>query len=145
VSDASADPEPAADPPPVPPRPEVRQRSELEIRWRQARNAPPPVVRAVLANVAVAGVGGIVLLLVDVLASHGVLPESWASVAPLIYVVVVITSGSLLTYLWVELPTGRAGERRRSGWAAVLGLFASIPIVYLSLVIIFQVVRPLIG
>ena len=91
------------------------------------------------------GIGGIVLLLVDVLATHGVLPESWASVAPLIYVVVVIASGSLLTYLWVELPTGRAGERSRSGWSAVLGLFASIPIVYLALVIIFQVVRPLLG
>ena len=35
---------------PTPPRREVRQRSELEVRWRQARNAPPPVVRAVLAN-----------------------------------------------------------------------------------------------
>ena len=98
-----------------------------------------------LANVAVAGIGGIVLLLVDWLAGQGVLPAGWASVAPLVYVVVVIVSGSLLTYLWVELPTGRAGERRRSGWAAVLGLFASIPIVYLALVIIFQVLRPLLG
>jgi len=132
-------------PPGPPARPEVRQRSELEVRWRQARNAPPPVVRAVLANVAVAGIGGIVLLLVDWLASQGVLPGAWASVAPVIYVVVVIVSGSLLTYLWVELPTGRAGERRRSGWSAVLGLFASIPIVYLALVIIFQVIRPLLG
>lgn len=134
---------------PTPPgpsdHPEVRQRTELEIRWRQARNAPPPVVRAVLANVAVTGIGGIVLLLVDWLASQGVLPGAWASVAPVIYVVVVIVSGSLLTYLWVELPTGRAGERRRSGWSAVLGLFASIPIVYLALVIIFQVIRPLLG
>jgi hypothetical protein len=131
---------------PVPPGPsELRQRSELEIRWRQARNAPPPVVRAVLANVIVAGIGGIVLLLVDWLAGQGVLPADWATVAPVIYVAVVIVSGSLLTYLWVELPTGRAGERRRSGWSAVLGLFASIPIVYLALVIIFQVIRPLFG
>jgi hypothetical protein len=126
-------------------RPPVRQRSELEIRWRQARNAPPPVVRAVLANVAVAFVGGVLLLVVDWLASHGTLPESWASVAPVVYVTVVIVSGTLLTYLWVELPTGRAGERRRSGWSAVLGFFASIPIVYLALVVIFQVLRPLLG
>ncbi len=131
--------------PDLPPRPPARQRSELEIRWRQARNAPPPVVRAVLANVAVAGVGGVVLLIMDWLATRGVLPAEWASVAPVIYVVVVIVSGSLLTYLWVELPTGRAGERRRSGWSAVLGLFASIPIVYLALVVIFQVLRPLLG
>ena len=121
---------------------DVRPRSELEIRWRQARNAPPPVVRAVLANVAVAVVGGIVLLLVDWLASRGTLPGDLIALAPLVYVVAVIVSGSLLTYLWVELPTGRTGERRRSGWSAVLGFFASIPIVYLSLVIIFQVLRP---
>ena len=122
---------------------EVRPRSELEIRWRQARNAPPPVVRAVLANVVVAVVGGIVLLLLDWLAGQGVLPGDLAPLAPVIYVAVVIVSGSVLTYLWVELPTGRAGERRRSGWSAVLGFFASIPIVYLALVVIFQVLRPL--
>ena len=34
-----------ANQPAPPPRREVKQRSELEIRWRQARNAPPPVVR----------------------------------------------------------------------------------------------------
>jgi hypothetical protein len=125
------------------PRTEVLPRSELEIRWRQARNPPPPVVRAVLANVAVAGVGGIVLLVIDWLASRGVLPPGWASVAPFVYVAVVVISGSVLTYLWVALPTGRAGERRRSGWSAVLGFFASVPIVYLTLVVLFEVVRPL--
>jgi preprotein translocase subunit SecY len=122
---------------------DVKQRSELEIRWRQARNAPPPVVRAVLANVAVAFVGGLLLLLTDWLASHGVLPEYVLSLGPVIYVAVVIVSGSLFTYLWVELPTGVPGETRRSGWAAVLGFFASVPIVYLALVIIFEVLRPL--
>jgi hypothetical protein len=127
----------------VTPRREVQHRSELEIRWRQARNAPPPVVRAVLANVAVATVGGLILLLVDWLASHGVLPSELTSLAPVLYVAVVVVSGSLITYLWVELPTGRPGERRRSGWSAVLGFFASIPVVYLALVVIFQVIRPL--
>jgi hypothetical protein len=126
----------------TPPR-EIQHRSELEIRWRQARNAPPPVVRAVLANIAVAGIGGLVLLLVDWLASEGLLPAELTSLAPVIYVLVVVVSGSLITYLWVELPTGRPGERRRSGWSAVLGFFASIPVVYLALVVIFQVIRPL--
>ena len=122
----------------------VRPRSELEIRWRQARNAPPPVVRAVLANLAVAGVGGIILLLFDWLTGRGAVQGGDViGVAPILYVAVVIISGSLLTYLWVELPTGVAGEPRRSPWAAVLGFFASIPIVYLSLVVIFQVLRPL--
>ena len=122
---------------------EVMQRSELEIRWRQARNAPPPVVRAVLANVAVAVVGGIVLLLTDWLASHGVLPDFVLDLGPLIYVAVVIVSGTIFTYLWVELPTGVPGEKRRSPWSGVLGFFASIPIVYLALVVIFEILRPL--
>jgi preprotein translocase subunit SecY len=122
---------------------QVPQRSELEIRWRQTRNAPPPVVRAVLANVSVATVGGILLLLSDWLASHDVLPAFFLDLAPLVYVAVVIVSGSVFTYLWVELPTGVAGEKRRSGWSAVLGFFASIPIVYLALVIIFEILRPL--
>ena len=76
---------------------EVRPRSELEIRWRQARNAPPPVVRAVLANVAVAVVGGIVLLLLDWLVGRGVLPGDLAPLAPVFYVAIVIVSGSVLT------------------------------------------------
>lgn len=122
---------------------EIKQRSELEIRWRQARNAPPPVVRAVLANVAVAFVGGVLLLLSDWLVSDGVLPEFFLSLGPVVFVAVVIVSGSLFTYLWVELPTGVPGETRRSPWAAVLGFFASVPIVYLALVIIFEVLRPL--
>jgi hypothetical protein len=125
------------------PKREVRQRSEWEVRWRQARNAPPPVVRAVLANVAVAAVGGILLLLTDWLASHDVLPDFVLDLGPVIYVAVVIVSGSLFTYLWVELPTGVPGEKRRSPWAAVLGFFASIPIVYLALVVIFEILRPL--
>jgi hypothetical protein len=122
---------------------EVKQRSELEIRWRQARNAPPPVVRAVLANVAVAFVAGLVLLLTDWLVSHDMLPRYLQDLGPIVYVVVVVISGSVFTYLWVELPTGVPGEKRRSPWAGVLGFFASIPIVYLALVIIFEILRPL--
>jgi len=117
-----------------------RERSWLEIRWRQLRNPPPPVLRAVLANLAVALVAGLVLLAYDLLAPG-------AQMAPLIalYVIFVIVVGSVLTYLWVELPTGASGEKRRSAWAAVLGLFAAIPIVYLVLVLLFQVVKPLFG
>jgi hypothetical protein len=127
----------------VPPR----RRSWLEVRWRQARNPPPPVLRAVLANLAVALVGGILLLAYDVFSSRGAVAPTTGLLALLValYVAVVIVAGSALTYLWVELPTGAAGVRRRSGWAAMLGFFASLPIAYLTLVIIFQVVRPLFG
>ena len=117
-----------------------RERSWLEVRWRQLRNPPPPVLRAVLANLAVALVAGVALMAYDLLAPG-------AQMAPLIalYVVLVIVAGSVLTYLWVELPSGASGEKRRSAWAGVLGLFAAIPIVYLVLVLLFQVVKPLLG
>ena len=117
----------------------MSQRSWLEVRWRQLRNPPPPVLRAVLANLAVAIVGGLLLLAYDVL-SDG----SGTALATAAYVVVVILFGSVLTYLWVELPTGASGLRRRSAWAAILGFFASIPIAYLVLVVVFQVVAPFI-
>jgi hypothetical protein len=130
-------------PEPTPPR-EVKQRSELEIRWRQTRNAPQPVVRAVVANVVVATIGGIILLLIDWLADHGDLPDLFSGIGPpAIYVAVVIISGTVFTYLWVDLPTGVPGEKRRSLWAGMLGLFAAIPITYLGLVIVYQVLRPL--
>ena len=118
--------------------PEQRPRSWLEIRWRQLRNPPPPVLRAVIANIAVALAGGILLLAYDLLTSDAQLAALIAT-----YVVAVIGAGSLFTYLWVELPSGARGERRRSAWAAALGLFASIPIAYLVLVLLFQVVKPM--
>jgi len=119
---------------------EPREVGYFEARWRQLKNPPPPVVRAVLANLGVAVALGLALLAYDLLVPN-------AQMAPLIalYVVVVIAVGSVLTYLWVELPTGASGEKRRSAWAGVLGLFAAIPIVYLVLVLLFQVVEPLLG
>ena len=117
-----------------------REVGYFEAQWRKLRNPPPPVLRAVLANLAVAILLGVALLAYDL-----VVPS--AQVAPLIalYVVVVIAVGSVLTYLWVDLPTGASGEKRRSAWAGVLGLFAAIPIVYLVLVVLFQSVAPILG
>jgi hypothetical protein len=111
------------------------RRSWLEVRWRKLRNPPPPVTRAVLASLAVAIVGGIALL-----AWQRFAPAADMAAAVALYVVVVMISGSLLTYLWVELPSGATGVRRRSGWAALLGLFASLPIAYLVLVVVFQLI-----
>jgi hypothetical protein len=111
-----------------------RERSWLEVQWRKIRNPPPPVFRAVAANLAVAVIGGALLFAYARL-------NSAANLAPLIvvYIAVVIVSGSALTYLWVELPTGSSGVKRRSAWAALLGFFASVPIAYLALVVCFQV------
>lgn len=114
--------------------PQPAQRSWLEVQWRKARNPPPPVLRAVLANLAVAVVGGVLLLVYAVVAPS-------ADLAPWIalYVVVVVVAGSVLTYLWVKLPSGASGERKRSAWAGVLGFFAAVPITYIVLVVVFQV------
>ncbi len=124
-----------------------RQRGWLEIRLRQARNPPPPVLRAVLANLAVASIGGVLLLVYELAIARGASLPGGDLRTPLvaIYVAVVVLAGSLVTYLWVELPSGAHGRRRRSGWAAMLGLFAALPICYLALVVIFQILRPLIG
>ena len=57
---------------------EPRHPSEVEVRWRQARNPPPPVVRAVLANVAIAPGGGLPLLLSAWPASRAFSPRAQA-------------------------------------------------------------------
>lgn len=123
------------------------RRSWLAIRWRQLRNPPPPVLRAVVANLLVAAVGAAALLAYDVALSRGAtLPGGDLRTAAFAaYVVSVAAAGSWLTYLWVLLPTGASGVRRRSGWSAMLGLFASLPAAYIALVVAFQVVRPLLG
>jgi len=110
-----------------------RQRSWLEIQWRKLRNPPPPVFRAVLGNLAIAAIGGAFLFTYARF-------NPGADLAPLIvlFIAAVVVAGSVLTYLWVELPTGASGVRRRSAWAALLGFFASVPIAYLVLVVVFQ-------
>jgi hypothetical protein len=120
-------------------------RGWVETRVRQARNPPPPVFRAVVANLAVAIVGALILVGWDWLAAHDPsLPDITLGLTVL-YVIVVLIAGSLLTWLWVELPSGASGERRRSPWAALLGFFAAVPIIYLVLVVALQVIRPLLG
>jgi hypothetical protein len=110
------------------------QRSWLEVRWRQFKNPPQPVFRAVTVNLAVAIVGGLLLLIYALIAPSADLAP-WIS----LYVVVVLVAGSVATYLWVKLPSGASGERRRSAWSGVLGLFAAVPIAYIVLVVVFQV------
>jgi hypothetical protein len=113
--------------------PEPRQRSWLEVQWRKLKNPPPPVLRAVLANLAVAALGGAILFVYAKLD-----PDAPMAIWIVLFIAAVIVAGSLFTYLWVELPTGASGVRRRSAWAAILGFFASVPIAYLVLVVVFQ-------
>jgi hypothetical protein len=102
------------------------------------------VVRAVASGVAVATVLGIIFLVYDVAISRGVtLPGGdQRTLAGAVFVVAVVAAGSVITYAVVP-QVGPGGLRRRSRWSAALGLFAALPIAYLTLVVLFQVVRPL--
>lgn len=127
--------------------PPVRQRTWAEIRWRQFRNAPRPVVRAVVASLSVATVLAVVYLAYDVALSRGAaLPGGdLRTLAIAAYIVVVLVVGSVVTYLVVPQPTGSGTVARRSAWSAALGFFAAVPIAYLVMVVAVQVIRPLLG
>jgi hypothetical protein len=122
-----------------PPRP--HERSLLEIRWRQWRNAPPPITRAVAADLIVASLLAVPLLAYE-MGRRGS-PTDLGAAAVAAYVGAVLLAGSVLTYLWVPLPTGASRIRRRTLWSAALGIFAAVPIAYLVLVITFQIIEPL--
>lgn len=128
-------------------RPPVRQRGWAEVRWRQFRNAPRPVVRAVLASLVVAVVLAVAYLVYDVALSRGAtLPGGDLRVLAIaLYAVTVLVAGSLVTYLIVPQPTGSGTVRRRSGWSAALGFFAAVPIAWLVMVVATQIVRPMLG
>ena len=125
----------------------VRQRSEVEVRWRQFRNAPRPVVRAVAASLSVAVVLAVAYLVYDIALARGLdLPGGDLRLLLLtLYVVLVLTIGSAVTYLVVPQPTGSGSVVRRSPWSAALGFFAAVPIAYLVMILTMQVIRPLFG
>jgi hypothetical protein len=123
----------------------VRRRGWLEVRWRQFRHAPRPVVRAVTSSLVVAVVLGLAYLVYDVAISRGArLPGGdLRTLAVALDVLVVLVAGSVVTWLIVPQPTGSGGRRTRTAWSAALGFFAAVPIAYLVLVVVVQVVRPL--
>ncbi len=135
--DQGSPPPHAGDQPPPP-----RERGWFQVRWRQFRRAPTPVVRAVLSSVIVAGVLGILFLAYDMALDAGaqLAGGDLRVLAGFTFVAAVAILGSWLTYLVVPQP-GRPGVR--SKWSAALGLFAALPIAYLALVILFQVLKPL--
>ena len=128
-------------------RPPVRQRSWAEVRWRQFRNAPRPVVRAVMSSLVIAVALALGYLAYDVAIARGAeLPGGdLRLLALVVYTVVVLLVGTVVTYLIVPQPTGAGSVRRRSGWSAALGFFAAVPIAWLVMVVTQQVVRPLLG
>ena len=141
------DPGRAGTPPAAPGPRAPRRRSWLEIRWRQLRNAPTPVWRAVAADGIVASIGGALLLAYEIALDHGAsLPGGdLRTPAVAVFVLLVVAVGSIATYLWVPLPSGSGGRRRRTAWSGMLGFLASLPVAYLALVLVLQVLRPLLG
>jgi hypothetical protein len=128
-------------------RPEVRQRSWAEVRWRQFRNAPRPVVRAVLSSLIVAIVLGLGYLAYDIALRRGAaLPGGDLRTLYLVLdVAVVLFVGSVVTWLVVPQPRGSGTTTTRSPWSAALGFFAAVPICYLVLVVVVQVLEPFLG
>ena len=128
---------------PAPPR----RRSELQVRWRQFRRAPRPIVRAVASSLVVAIALAVAYVAYDVALARGAdLPGGdLRTLAVAAYVLVVLASGSLVTWLVVPQPTGSGSRVVRTPWSAALGLFAAVPISYLVMVVAVQLVRPLLG
>jgi hypothetical protein len=137
---------PSAEPRAPRPAPgETRQRGWFEVRWRQFRRAPRPVFRAVVTSLSVALVLGLLFLAYDIALDRGAaLPGGDLRLGFLaLYVAVVCLLGAVLTYLVVPLPTGGGTTRAtRTPWSLALGLFAAVPIAYLVLVVLHEILKP---
>lgn len=124
-----------------------RPRSWAEVRWRQFRNAPRPIVRAVLSSLVIALVLAAGYVIYDVALTRGArLPGGDLRLLALTaYLAAVLLAGTLITYLIVPQPTGSGTVRRRSAWSAALGFFAAVPIAWLVMVVALQLIRPILG
>jgi hypothetical protein len=150
-SPEDAAPRPTPPVPPVPasaaPTAAARRRGYFEVRWRQFRRAPRPVFRAVMASLTVALVLGGLFLTYDIALDRGAsLPGGDLRLLALAaYVVLVMAVGAFVTWLVVPLPTGASATRRtRTPWSLALGLFAAVPIAYLVLVVLHEMIKPVI-
>jgi hypothetical protein len=101
-----------------------------------------------MSSLTVALVLGVAFLAYDIALDRGAqLPGGDLRLLALtLYVVLVLVVGAFVTWLVVPLPTGAAGGRRtRTPWSLALGLFAAVPIAYLVLVALHEVVKPLLA
>ncbi len=105
------------------------------------------MVRAVLSSLIVATILAVGYLVYDLAITRGARPPGGdlRLLALAAYVVAVLVAGALLTYLVVPQPTGSGTVRRRSGWSAALGFFAALPVAWLVMVVVLQIVKPLLG
>ncbi len=141
---AGHSPEPTGSPAPDRGQPPKR-RGFIEVRWRQFRRAPRPVFRAVASSLSVAVVLGSMFLAYDVALDKGArLPGGDLRLLALaLYVAVVCIAGAVVTWAVVPLPAGSGTDRRtRTPWSLALGLFAAVPIAYLVLVVLHEMIKP---
>lgn len=132
-----------------PPRP----RGFIGRRLYQLMHAPKPVFRAVFANVSIATLLTCAYLLYDLQVERAL--RSGADLGSVIggsdlrteaaalLVLGTVIFGSLLTYVIVPQPRADGSGSERSGWSALLGFFASLPVAYIALVIESQLLKPL--
>ena len=130
-----------------------RPRGFIGRRIYQLMHAPKPVFRAVFANVSIAALLTVGYLLYDLQVERALRSGAGLSgviggkdlrtEAAALLVLGTVVFGSLLTYLIVPQPRARGVGTERSGWSAVLGFFASLPVAYLALVIESQFLKPL--
>jgi hypothetical protein len=125
--------------------PPVQHRSWLAVRWRQFRNPPRPVIRAVAASLTAGTVLALAYLAYDVALTRGAqLPGGDLRILAVAIVVAgTLLVGTVVTWLIVPLPRGSGVTTTRSGWSAALGFFAAVPVAYLVLVVAVQILRPL--
>ncbi len=103
-------------------------------------------MRAVASALIVALALGIAFLAYDIALDRGaILPGGDLRVGFLaLYVIAVVVAGSVVTWLIVPLPARGGGARStRTAWSAALGLLAAVPIAYLVLVVLHEIVKPL--
>ena len=122
-------------------------------RLYQLQHAPRPVFRAVLASGGSALIYTLIYLAYDLQVDRALRDGTsllnllggadLRAEAAALLVLLTIVSGSVMTYLIVPQPTADGRGVQRSGWSAALGLFASLPIAYLALVIESQFLKPL--
>lgn len=98
-----------------------------------------------MSSLIVASVLGALYLAYDVALTRGAtLPGGdLRFAAAALDVVLVLGFGSVITWLIVPLPRGSGSRSVRTAWSAALGLFAAIPIAYLVLVVVVQILKPL--
>jgi hypothetical protein len=99
----------------------------------------------VASSLVVASVLGVAYLAYDVALTRGaVLPGGdLRFAAATLDIALVLAFGSIVTWLIVPLPRGSGSKAVRTPWSAALGLFAAVPIAYLVLVVVVQVIEPL--